>query len=74
MTTEAQLVLKKALRLDAVERAELIEAIFRSFDKQGNDAVDTAWANEVEDRIDGYDKGRLKSRSAAVVMKRIGRR
>lgn len=74
MTATARTILKQALRLDAVERAELIEAIYRSFDKTADRRIDSLWAEEAESRIDAYDGGRLKSRPAEAVLKRIGRR
>jgi len=74
MTTETQTILKRVLNLNAVERAELIEAIFRSFDKSKDNQVDSAWAKEAESRVDAYESGKLKSRSAASVMRRINKR
>lgn len=68
MTMEAQAILGKALQLDAVERAELIEAIFRSFDKTGNRRVDTLWAEEGESRIDAFDTGKMPADNAAAVL------
>jgi putative addiction module component (TIGR02574 family) len=74
MTAVATTILKQALRLDAVERAELIEAIFRSFDKTADDRIDSQWAAEAEARIDAYDRGRIKARPAEAVLKRIAKR
>ena len=71
MTTEAQAVLGKALELDAVERAELIEAIFRSFDKTGSGRGDALWAKEAESRIDAFDAGMIVADSADAVFNRI---
>jgi len=71
MTTEAQAILQQALRLSAVERAELIEALFRSFDPSGDRRVDTLWAREAESRIDAYEAGKTTADSADNVLKRI---
>ena len=71
MTTETQAILQQALRLSAVERAELIEALFRSFDKTGDRRVDALWAKEVESRIDAYEAGKMKADSVDNALKRI---
>ncbi len=71
MTSESQAVFQRALGLDAVERAELIEALFRSFDKDGDHRIDTLWAAEAESRIDAYEQGKLSADSAEAVLKRI---
>lgn len=73
MTAEAQALLEKALGLDAVQRAEMIEALFRSFDKSGDRRVDALWAAEGEDRIDAYDAGKLHADSADAVLRRVSR-
>ena len=73
MTAEARAVLEKALGLDAVERAELIEALFRSFDKSGDHRTDTLWAAEAESRIDAYDAGKIRADSAKAVLRRISK-
>lgn len=65
MTAKARAVLEKALGLDAVERAELIDALFRSFDRSGDRRIDALWAVEAESRIDAYDAGKILADSAA---------
>ncbi|HNW93581.1 MAG TPA: addiction module protein [bacterium] len=72
MTSESQVVLQRALALDAVERAELIEALFRSFDKSNDRHTDALWAGEAESRIDAFEQGKIKADSAAAVLKRVG--
>lgn len=74
MTAEARAVLEKALGLDAIERAELIEALFRSFDASGDRRAEIPWAAEAENRIDAYDAGRIQADSAEDVLRRIGKR
>jgi putative addiction module component (TIGR02574 family) len=72
--TTTQTVLKQALSLAPVERAELIEELFHSFDKARDDAVDTRWAKEAEARLDAHDTGHISSDSAEAVFKRINKR
>ena len=74
MTTATQSILKQALNLNPVERAELIEELFHSFDKAHNDKIDSLWANESEARIDAYEAGKINSDSAKAVFERINRR
>lgn len=74
MTSQAQAVLEQALRLDAVERAELIDALFRSFDADRRGPEDARWAIEAESRIDAFDAGKLSAGSSEEVLKRVGRK
>jgi putative addiction module component (TIGR02574 family) len=67
MTAVAERIFKDALELLPVERAELIEKLFQSFD-------DAAWAEEVESRLDAYDRGEIKASSAEDVFVRINQR
>jgi putative addiction module component (TIGR02574 family) len=74
MTKESQAVLKKALGLDAIERAELIDALFKSFDRSGDHQIDALWAAEAESRIDGHNAGKIRADAADAVLGRIGKR
>jgi putative addiction module component (TIGR02574 family) len=74
MTAIAEHVLKDALDLSPVERAELIERLFQSFDRSQDRRVDAAWAAEIESRIDAYDNGKIKASPAEEVFARINRR
>lgn len=66
-------VLSDALELPPVERAELVEEIMSSFDFPARAEVDTLWAREAEDRIDAYETGKLKVRSAVEIIESIDR-
>ncbi len=74
MTTTAQAVLEQALRLDAVERAELIDALLRSFDHTDTSGRDAVWASETESRVDAYNAGSLDADNADTVLERLGKR
>lgn len=74
MTATAEQVLKQALGLPPVDRAELIERLFQSFDPSADRRVDAAWAEEVESRIDAYTDGKIAASPAEDVMARINRR
>ena len=74
MTETARAVLEQALRLDPVERAELIDRLFESFDPQPDPRIEAAWAEEAERRIDAFDAGKISADSAEAVFKRIAKR
>jgi putative addiction module component (TIGR02574 family) len=74
LTAKAEQVLKVALELPPVDRAELIERLFRSFDSSPDRYVDKVWAEEIESRIDGYDQGKIRVSAAQDVLARINRR
>jgi len=74
MAARAQAVLRQALKLDAIERAELIDALLRSFDDAAAGPFDTAWAQEAESRIDAHDAGAMGSVTANSVFRRLGKR
>jgi putative addiction module component (TIGR02574 family) len=72
MSSQAQRVLSDARKLPPVERAELVERILASFSLPERQSTDERWAAEVEDRIDAYERGDLKSRPATEVFAHIG--
>jgi putative addiction module component (TIGR02574 family) len=74
MTTTVEKVLNDALALPPVERAELIQRLFRSFDDSEGGHINTAWAKEIESRIEAYDKGLLTASPAENVLARINQR
>jgi len=73
MPSQAQQVLLDALKLPPIERAELVERILASFSFSEQQSIDELWAVESEDRIDAFERGELKSRSAGEVLARIER-
>lgn len=73
MTTTTQQILQDAINLPPVERAELVEQIFLSFDFPSRDENDARWAKEAEARIDAYDRGDIKSTPASDVFEKIDR-
>lgn len=73
MSAESKKVLEGALSLPPTERAALIEEILSSFDFPSRKEVDTLWAKEVEDRIDAYERGEMRSVPAQEVFNRIDR-
>ena len=74
MTTLSQSLTNDVLSLPPLDRANLIEELLASFDRQSRMAIDAAWADEVERRIDAYDSGATTSISLAESRDRINRR
>jgi putative addiction module component (TIGR02574 family) len=71
MTTQAQQVLEEAVGLPPIERAELVEGILSSFDFPARAAIDAAWAQEAEDRLDAYERGDIAAIPASKVFEKI---
>ena len=74
MTAITERLLNDALALPPIERAELIQRLFQSFDSSEDNHIDTAWTEEIEHRIEAYDKGLLTASPAEDVLARINRR
>jgi len=54
-------VLAEALCLPPIERAELIEELFFSFDSVDRKALDALWAAEAEERIEAFRRGEFSA-------------
>ena len=74
MQIAVQEIFKKALCLNSMDRAKLIEALFSSFDIEKQNHVDTLWAKEAESRIEAYDSSKISAASAEDVFDRMSRR
>ena len=70
-TLEKEKILSEVLKLSPIDRAQLIEDVLSSFEFATRKDIDEVWANEIEDRIDAYEQGKLKSKSAKDVFKKI---
>jgi putative addiction module component (TIGR02574 family) len=53
-------ILKEALTLKPSEKAELIDRLLSTLDKPDRE-IDKLWAKEAEDRIDAYERGKIKA-------------
>ena len=63
-------ILKEALTLNPVQKAELVDKLLSSLDKPDAE-IDELWAKEAESRIDAYEKGKLKAVSLARIIHKI---
>ena len=71
MSANDEQVFKKALGLPPINRAELVEQLLRSFESPLRKEVDLLWAKEAEERIDAFEHGELKAKSARQVFQDI---
>jgi putative addiction module component (TIGR02574 family) len=60
-------ILKEALTLSPSEKAQLIDKLISTLDKADRE-IDELWTREAEDRIDAYDRGKLKAVSLEEVL------
>ena len=64
-------VVNDALSLPPKSRAKLAEKLLESLDDPRQREIDRRWAEEVEDRIDAYEKGSLKAVLGKEVFRRL---
>ncbi len=62
-------ILKDALTLKPSQKAELIDRLLSTLDKPDRE-IDELWAKEAEDRIDAYDRGKIKAISLEKVLEK----
>jgi putative addiction module component (TIGR02574 family) len=67
MSVETQEILDRALKLPAVDKAYLVDALLTSLDKP-DEAIDAMWRQEVEDRLKAYKAGNLRAISLEQVL------
>ena len=73
MTAAAQQLLREAMGLTPMERAQLIDELLRSFDPKADHEIANAWRAEAESRIDAFEAGDLADDSADAMFARINR-
>ncbi|MCL0083376.1 addiction module protein [Thermodesulfovibrionales bacterium] len=67
MKMKTKQMLENVLTLPPVEKANLIDRLLSSLD-QPDEHIDALWRKEVEDRINAYKAGQIKSVSLEEVM------
>ena len=72
MSTRTREILDLAMGLRAVEKARLVDQLLSSLDEP-DEAIDALRRKEVEDRIQEYRAGELKSVSLADVLAKYGK-
>ena len=61
----------EALKLPALERAQLIDALWRSLDPAEQTSIDGAWLAESRDRLQAYRQGTLKALDGEKTLREI---
>jgi putative addiction module component (TIGR02574 family) len=74
MTPQSEQVLREALDLPPLDRAELVERILASFEFPARKDIDAAWAREAEERLDAFERGQIGSSPASEVFREIDQR
>jgi putative addiction module component (TIGR02574 family) len=75
MISATNQIVMDALRLPPIEKANLIEKLFYSFDiPYKNNNIDALWADEIESRIDAYDNGIISADTEEAVLARMKQR
>ena len=54
-------LLKEVLSLPPDELAALVAQLLASFDASARQHIDTLWAQEAEDRLDGFERGEIST-------------
>jgi putative addiction module component (TIGR02574 family) len=62
MTKTSRDLFEQVLALPPIDRAALVEEIYRSLGKEEDGELTRAWVAEAEDRIDAYDRGEISGR------------
>ncbi|MBH0210246.1 MAG: addiction module protein, partial [Nitrospira sp.] len=61
MTQKSQVVLEEALKLSPNERAEVAEQLIASLEEAPDTAVEQAWQQEVQRRLQQVERGEVKT-------------
>lgn len=73
MTTNTEQILKEALELPAIDRANLVDRLLSSLD-QPDKTIDEIWRKEIEDRITAYEAGKAETVSVEEVLAKYKKR
>ena len=68
---DSVLLANEALKLPALERAQIIDALWRSLDPAEQASVDQAWLVESRDRLRAYREGKLKALDGEEALREI---
>ena len=74
MTATAEQVYKKAIDLNPIDRAELIEKLFSTFSPSHDTTIEAKWKEEVSRRRLAYDQGNIPSDTIENVFNRLAQR
>jgi putative addiction module component (TIGR02574 family) len=74
MTAIAENIFKEAVQLNPIDRAELIQRLFFSFDTASNKQIEDNWKAEVEARVSAYDSGKIPADTMENVFERLSKK
>jgi putative addiction module component (TIGR02574 family) len=64
MSKKGAQLLEEALSLPPSERAKVVDRLLASLDSSPSRRIDELWGQEVEERIDAWERGEIKTVSA----------
>lgn len=67
MTDQSNKLLKQALQLSSLEKAQIIEALLASLDHP-DATIDRVWAQESDARIQAFENGEISAKPAKDVL------
>ncbi len=67
MAANTELILKEALQLPPIERANVVDRLLASLD-QPDKIIDEIWRKEIEHRIAAYEAGKVQTVSVEEVL------
>lgn len=68
---DSAILSKEALKLSPLERAHLIDKLWRSLDPAEQVSVDRAWLEESRDRLQAFREGKLKALDGEATLREI---
>jgi putative addiction module component (TIGR02574 family) len=68
---DSAILSKEALKLSPLERAHLIDELWRSLDPAEQVSVDRAWLEESRDRLQAFREGKLKALEGEATLREI---
>lgn len=71
MSDQSRRILREAMSLPPMDRAELVEHLLSSFDFPARAEIDAAGSTEAEDRLRAYERGDMEPIPAEAVFHRI---
>ena len=74
MTALAEQIYEKAVDLNPIDRAELIEKLFSTFSPYKDTIIEAKWKEEISRRRLAYDKGDIPSDTIENVFDRLAQR
>lgn len=61
------------MHMAPIDRAELVELLLASFEREDRQELDAKWGEEAQSRLEAYTQGELSARSSQDVFKDINK-